>query len=263
MKIGQFIRLTQLSRKALRLYEKLDILKPVLIDPESGYRFYADEQIELARLIRLLRQMEMPLALISKFVSAEPKRAVQILDEFTKEQARRAEQINQTAYLVRKQLAQENIQMTFEIKIKDVPAKNLACHVSNVKIGTYQEHIGKTLRLLHDHIINSGANIDGDPICLYHGPVNEDADGPVEICWPFVGDVASSAEITLRQMPAHKLAYHHAPLERSRFPEIVQVWDAVIDFARENGYETFPPGLACYEIWPEDTTVAVGWPFIE
>ena len=64
MQIGRFMRLTQLSRKALRLYEQQHILVPAAIDAQSGYRFYADEQIEVARLIRLLRGMEMPLALV-------------------------------------------------------------------------------------------------------------------------------------------------------------------------------------------------------
>ncbi len=59
--IGRFSRLTGLSIRALRLYNTEGILEPHHIDPETGYRFYAPEQIELAERIKLLRECEMPL----------------------------------------------------------------------------------------------------------------------------------------------------------------------------------------------------------
>ena len=59
--IGQFGRLSQLSRKALRLYEDKGLLYPVRIDPDSGYRYYVRAQVATARRIRLLGMMAMPL----------------------------------------------------------------------------------------------------------------------------------------------------------------------------------------------------------
>lgn len=63
--IGQFGRLAQLSRKALRLYDDKGLLAPTRIDPDSGYRYYTRAQIAQARHIRLLRLMEMPLETIA------------------------------------------------------------------------------------------------------------------------------------------------------------------------------------------------------
>jgi len=40
LSIGSFANMTRLSIKALRLYDELDILKPLHIDPQSGYRYY-------------------------------------------------------------------------------------------------------------------------------------------------------------------------------------------------------------------------------
>ena len=39
-RIGDFPRLTQVTVKALRHYDRLELLKPARIDPESGYRYY-------------------------------------------------------------------------------------------------------------------------------------------------------------------------------------------------------------------------------
>ncbi|MGW7542039.1 MerR family transcriptional regulator [Streptomyces sp. NPDC054770] len=62
--IGAFARACRLSPKALRLYDELDLLKPARVDPETGYRYYAEAQLERARLVAWLRRLGMPLARI-------------------------------------------------------------------------------------------------------------------------------------------------------------------------------------------------------
>jgi DNA-binding transcriptional MerR regulator len=61
LSIGRFSRLTQLSVKALRLYDRLGLLRPALVDLATGYRYYSPSQVGSARRIRLLRSAEMPL----------------------------------------------------------------------------------------------------------------------------------------------------------------------------------------------------------
>ncbi|MGW0582280.1 MerR family transcriptional regulator, partial [Streptomyces sp. NPDC002920] len=62
--IGAFARACRLSPKALRLYDELALLRPARVDPETGYRYYATEQLEQARLVVWLRRLGMPLARI-------------------------------------------------------------------------------------------------------------------------------------------------------------------------------------------------------
>lgn len=62
--IGEFARAARLSPKALRLYDELGLLRPHAVDSWSGYRYYAPEQLEKARLIAWLRRLGMPLARI-------------------------------------------------------------------------------------------------------------------------------------------------------------------------------------------------------
>jgi protein phosphatase len=62
MTIGEFAHETHLSPKALRRYDQLGLVQPARVDVNSGYRFYAREQIEAARLVGLRRRLEMPLA---------------------------------------------------------------------------------------------------------------------------------------------------------------------------------------------------------
>ncbi|MFD4600922.1 MerR family transcriptional regulator [Streptomyces sp. NPDC058464] len=70
--IGAFARASRLSPKALRLYDELDLLKPARVDPETGYRYYADAQLERARLVAWLRRLGMPLARIREVCALPP-----------------------------------------------------------------------------------------------------------------------------------------------------------------------------------------------
>ncbi|MFB7860706.1 MerR family transcriptional regulator [Streptomyces sp. NPDC056069] len=60
--IGDFARATGLSARSLRRYDELGVLPPARVDPYSGYRYYAEEQVERARLVGWLRRIGMPLA---------------------------------------------------------------------------------------------------------------------------------------------------------------------------------------------------------
>lgn len=59
--IGEFSKMTYLSVKALRHYHDVGVLEPAEVDPATGYRFYAPDQIPVAQVIRRLRGLGMPL----------------------------------------------------------------------------------------------------------------------------------------------------------------------------------------------------------
>jgi serine/threonine protein phosphatase PrpC len=82
MSSGEFARASGLSRKALRLYDELDLLPPAQVDPVSLYRFYDPAQLEQARLVAWLRRLGMPLASIRKVSTLPPEQAATELAEY-------------------------------------------------------------------------------------------------------------------------------------------------------------------------------------
>ena len=44
-KIGDFSKISRVPVKTLRYYDELGLLKPVEVDPFSGYRYYAADQL--------------------------------------------------------------------------------------------------------------------------------------------------------------------------------------------------------------------------
>src|SRR5271154_1351212 len=60
--VGRFATMTHLSVKTLRHYHDVGLLEPAEVDPHTGYRYYALEQLPTAQLIRRLRDLRMPVA---------------------------------------------------------------------------------------------------------------------------------------------------------------------------------------------------------
>src|SRR6204780_309041 len=82
MTIGAFAERTRLSAKALRLYDRLGLVRPARTDPASGYRFYSQDQVDGARLVALLRRLGMPLPVIADVVAKPPAEAAEAVRSY-------------------------------------------------------------------------------------------------------------------------------------------------------------------------------------
>jgi serine/threonine protein phosphatase PrpC len=80
--IGAFAKAARLTPKALRLYDEVGLLRPAAVDPESGYRLYDPDQLELARLIASLRRIGMPLAEIRTVCGLESAAAAEAINTY-------------------------------------------------------------------------------------------------------------------------------------------------------------------------------------
>jgi DNA-binding transcriptional MerR regulator len=67
--IGRLARLSGLTTRALRHYDRLGVLRPAAVGDGNGYRLYGREQVEVARQIRVLRELEVPLDEVRRIVA--------------------------------------------------------------------------------------------------------------------------------------------------------------------------------------------------
>ncbi|MGW1296847.1 MerR family transcriptional regulator [Streptomyces sp. NPDC002533] len=99
--IGEFARLSRLSAKALRRYDELGLLRPALVDPVNGYRYYDPAQVEGARLVAWLRRIGMPLNRIGRVVALDAgAAAVEIRAYWARVEAETAARRDLAMYLV-------------------------------------------------------------------------------------------------------------------------------------------------------------------
>jgi DNA-binding transcriptional MerR regulator len=77
--IGDFSRASQLSVKTLRHYHDVGLLEPSEVDPGNGYRYYSEDQIPVAQVIRRLRDLQMPVADVRSVLLAPDPQARNLL----------------------------------------------------------------------------------------------------------------------------------------------------------------------------------------
>ena len=212
MGIGEFARLSRLSPKALRLYDESGLLAPAQVDPESGYRWYAAEQLDQARLVASLRQIGVPLARISAILeSAPPATAGLVAEYWSGVESEHAARRELAGHLVNR-LHGKKYPMN-EVEVRDIPARSLLCLLRHVRPDELLP-FGKAFmaRFMGKGLLVEG--IGGAPFVIYHGEVSEDGDGPIEWCWPVAEDRAAALaadhpDLLLRTEPAHQEAFVH------------------------------------------------------
>ena len=93
--IGRFARLAGLSIGALRHYDELDLLRPADVDRFTGYRRYRPDQLETARAIARLRDLEVPIEEIRAVLGADdPAEQRRRFDEHRRRAQARADRLH-------------------------------------------------------------------------------------------------------------------------------------------------------------------------
>lgn len=244
--ISHFARLSRLSPKALRLYDTLGLLRPVQVDPGSGYRFYAATQLEQARLIGLLRRLDMPLGQIQALIQAPvTDRAAQLQRYWQGVQRELQEKESLVAYLT-DCFSQKETQM-FEIRERTVEQVQVIGRRGRVHLGALPDFIGTTFRELQRHLAAQDAPFAAAPYTLFYGEVGADSDGPVEVCIPFCGRVVPGRGMTVRAEPAYREAYVTLTREQQGTVQaILTAHDEVARWLRQQGKTLARPAREVY-----------------
>jgi DNA polymerase-3 subunit beta len=77
--ISSFARRVGLTPSALRFYDDCGLLRPAEVDEGNGYRYYAPQQDVRARLLRDLREIDLPLAEVRLVLDGSPGEAAAVV----------------------------------------------------------------------------------------------------------------------------------------------------------------------------------------
>lgn len=241
--IGEFARRSRLSLKALRLYDELGVLVPARTDQASGYRYYDTGQVEQARLVGMLRQLQMPLPAIRELLGCDPAAAAARVEAYWRdvETAHDGRRVL-ASYLVDQLNGKRSVM--FEVATREMPERSLLCLKRNVdQQGAWG--LGKEfIAIFRERPLPRIAGREGAMFCIFWGQVSADSDGPVEFCRPVAaadahGLAETYPELTLRTEPAHREAF--VALGPDSGENTVQ-WElaseALRTWASENGIDT-------------------------
>jgi len=254
--------MTRLSIKALRLYDQLDLLQPRHVDSQSGYRYYEADQLPRARMIRSMRDMDMPLAAIRQALAAlysSPEQAEALVREYASMRERQVERILAQVQQVIQIIHQETNPMTLEVNVKTVASQQVISITRHVKVNKLDETIQKSLETLRAF---AGEKQTEAPFGIYHGSISEQEDGPIEICLPITEGVKAKGDVQVKTLEGGNAASVTMLGAQCDFPAILGAYDAAADWIQKNGYQM---GEAPREVWHStsgtDAKMEIVWLF--
>jgi DNA-binding transcriptional MerR regulator len=242
--IGIFARRSRLSMKALRLYDRLGLLTPADVDPENGYRRYRESQLATARLIVMLRRLDMPLTQVADVISAPgPEAADRLATYWNALEKRVAGQRELASHLCSRLSGTEEPLGYPNVLVRAVPEQLVLVEQQHVPVDELAAWIGASMSRLHAAARDHGG-VAGHPFVVYYGEVNEDSDGPAEACVPIAPTSDPDAPLpdsapthALRFEPAHREAYVRLRKAQVAFPQILSAYDGVIRWAAAHDIE--------------------------
>jgi DNA-binding transcriptional MerR regulator len=244
MTIGDFAARTRLSAKALRLYDRLGLLRPAQTDPVSGYRRYSADQVEAARLVGLLRRLGMPLAGIADVLALPPADAAETIGRYwAAAEAQTADRRELAGYL---QAQLKGADMTsYDIATRTVPARtvlSISRHLHAHETDAFFDDAFARLRAAGPGL----PGIEGCPYLVFYGEVSEDSDGPLELCRPLasgagldrgagLGPGSALNDGELRTEAEHDEAYIRLAMKDLGWPALLPAVDALEAWTRQHG----------------------------
>ena len=241
--IGVFARRSRLSMKALRLYDQMGLLTPADVDPENGYRRYRESQLVTARLIVMLRRLDMPLPQVAEIISVPGPEAAERLAAYWDGYEHRVANQRELASHLRSRLSGSEVPLGYpDVLVREVSEQLVLVEQRHVPVEELPRWIGAAMSRLIAAARDHGG-VAGHPFVVYYGEVDEDGDGPAEACVPIAPssdeEVPPDAVAThaLRFETGHREAYVRLRKAQVAFPQILSAYDGVARWATANGIE--------------------------
>ena len=150
LSIGEFARRSRLSAKALRLYERRRLMVPAAVDESNGYRRYRESQLATARLIAMLRRIDMPLSQVAEVVAApEPRAGELVVTYWASIERRIAGQRELASHLQIRLSGAEGSYDMFEIQQRDVAEQLVLTEQRHIRARELPAGMGAAFGRLH------------------------------------------------------------------------------------------------------------------
>lgn len=236
LKIGEFSKLSHLTIKALRFYEKEGLLMPASIDEWSGYRFYETNQLEVAAKIKAYRQLDFSIDEIKAILSGKNRKAI-FRTKLTTLQKQK-EDIDVRLSIINHILEDE--EMKYQVTVKEIPS--IIVYYSEVKLANYSDMmqyipaIGEECRKLNPDLKCIEPSYE---FCEYLDEVHKEKDVLLRHNEAVTTFGKENERIKFREIPATKvLSIFH----KGAYDQIGEAYAFIMKYAEENGYQV--SGLA-------------------
>lgn len=254
LKIGEFSRLNQVTVKTLRFYEEMELLTPVEIDPNSGYRYYDVAQMQVMGQIALLKRLGFALEEIKQMFDNGNKVPTSQMIAQKLQTCRESLEILKQRELelknFQKQLRSTEIMEKFTIK--SLPAITVASH--RRIINSYGELFDLCPNVIGPEMARLGCVCSEPGYCytIDHNKEYRETTIDIEYCEAVTEKKQDTKLIQFKDIPAveQAICFNHYGSYES-FP---QSWTEIYTYLESNGYKVADFPRFCYidGIWNKE-----------
>jgi DNA-binding transcriptional MerR regulator/effector-binding domain-containing protein len=236
--IGEFSKITGLTVKTLRFYHEQGVLVPTHIDEQTGYRYYAENKVETARVITALRKLEFSVSDIAEILSTYDDEA-DLLTFLERQQDTIREKMKQyreietsLAQIISAEREARNVmnQATYEVEEKSIEPMLIAGVRIKGKYSDCGQGFGQIGRKFGRHIC-------GNALLLHYDSEYKEDDADFEACMPIRKGESTDA-INVRQLPGGRCV---SLLHKGPYDDLGRSYSKILAYVHEKGYEVALP----------------------
>ncbi|MFN8502586.1 MerR family transcriptional regulator [Kouleothrix sp.] len=251
IRIGSFARIAQVSTRALRLYDKLGLLKPALVDPDTDYRYYSIDQLPRLNRILALKDLGFSLEQIAEALrgelSAEQLRGMLMLRRAEAERRVAEEQAQLARIEARlRQIEQEHTLASYAVVLKRVePLWVAAVHARIPEYITSEPIFIGLFEELDRFLRRRGLRGAGPRMALFDDLEARDHDLQAQAAVALPGPLAGDDRVEVYRLPGvarMACVVHHGPYDET----LIQANTALLRWADTNGFRVRAPTREVY-----------------
>ena len=248
LKIGEFARVAQVSIVTLRHYDQCGLLKPAVLDPDTGYRYYSLDQLARLKRILALKELGFPLEQIAQLLeedlSLEQLRGMFKLKQAQTQHLIDTEQARLTRISARlRQIEQEGKMPAYEVLLKQVDALLVASVREIILLpGGLGRSYGKIAAYLDQQRVQHALPV----MLLLHSRYELHDDRmeiDVEAAVPLPTALGGTEQITIRTLPGGLMA---CTIHTGADLFLGQAFAALYRWMKDNGYRVIGPPRQVY-----------------
>ncbi len=261
--IGRFANLTDLSPRLLRRLDERGLLSPVLVDPDTRYRYYDIRQTRVAGLIHLGRQLGLTMDQMADLIAASVQGDLRRhLQRHRDDVARKLAQQSRLLRLLDQELEREEPLVTFDIALKEVPA-TLVMSTSGSIPRTHphdpwslESALRRTGAKVMVHMARHGEEPGPHPVILYTVDMEKDDEISFEVCFPVARRLPGRPGVQCKELPAARVAFttFRGPYDT--------IWNAYVElhaWIADHGHTASGPVRELGVVTDEDTDDPRQW----
>jgi len=204
--IGGFSRITHLSVKTLRHYQKVGLLEPVSVDGRTGYRYYTTDQIPNAQVIRRFRDLNMPVDTVKAVLAAAgPDARNELIVAHLDRMESELEEV-QTAVASLRSLLEPTSGTPFAVEHREVPEIAAAGICETVALDDLLPWFHGAIGELYGCVAAQGLRQSGQGGGLFSSDLFQFERGEATLFVPISGEFRPVGRVVLLTIPAAELA---------------------------------------------------------